>query len=399
MRRAVTMAAAAALFAGACGGGGDGSGFGFPGDQPTPSVTGDDGGGGGDDGGEDLVDAILDGLLGGGDELDGARALEVDVTPITGFTGRGLAVGDDGRIWVSDLDGDAVRAVDPATGTVGADIAIDDAPLGIAAADGEVWVVGSGATAHSLTRIDAATDEIDLTIDVGAGTNPTGIALTDDHVWIAVEGSGELIQVERATGELLGMIGPDDALPGSGFGDVLAADGSVWAIDRACGRVVQFDPGSATVTQVYGDLGFDISELEECSGLLRAAGPVRLAAFEGGVFILSQTVDGGRIWRIDTASGELAPILDVPFNPFPNPLGLPALVVEEGGIWLSGGDRAVRINRQGGQIDGVFTGPGFAVVAAVLADGTVWHLVDARDATASGLYGVDAAEALTAATP
>lgn len=393
--RTMVVLAAGALVAASCGGGGDAPGFGGgdPGADPSrPS-------------GEEIADRIIEDILDGPsagpsdpNDPNAPRALEVELQRVTGFGGRSLAADGD-TVWVADFDNEVVRSIDTATATVGEDIAVGRAPLGIAADGAEVWVANSHPSDHTVMRIDAATGEIEITTDVGAGNNPTGVALTDEHLWVGLDGNGTLAQVDRRSGELVGVVDYDDALPGSGYVDVLVAEGSIWSIDRACGRVVRTDPDRGEVTDLYDDLGFEASMPENCSGVLGAAGPIRLAAFEGGIFVLAEVAGNtGRISRIDPVSGEVRPVIDIGFGVFPRPLGVPALVVEERGIWMSAGDRVVRMDRSSGRIDGVFTGTGFSVVSLVDTGPSVWALVvDSRTPEGSGLYGVDMAEAAAAA--
>jgi hypothetical protein len=265
-----------------------------------------------------------------------------------------------------------------------------------------VWVTNSDAFDHTVMKIDGTSGQIELTVELEAGTTPSGVALTPTHAWVAVNGTGALAMIDRASGTIDGYVGGDPDLGSSGYPQVLATDDHVWVIDRRCGQVRRIDPVAAEVDETYDDLGFEASEPETCTGSITASGPLRIADFDGGIFVLSEVIEKGgglqvgRIYRIDQTTGDIRPVADLPIQiGAAVPLGLPALVVEEGGIWLSGGDRAVRMARAGGRIDAVLGGTG-PVVSLLEVEGHVWHLVIDNVDGRSGLFGVDAEEVLAA---
>jgi DNA-binding beta-propeller fold protein YncE len=296
-----------------------------------------------------------------------------------------------------------VRAVDLDTGDVSPDIPVGDAPVGIAVDGDEVWVTNSGAGDHTVMRIDANSGEVDLTVELEAGSSLSGIALTDDHVWVSRGGRTDISQLDRTTGEELQIISEEPGFGGSGIVQLLVTDDGLWAVDRWCGRVVQIDTDTGDIAAVYDDLGYESTEPETCTGGVGAEGPLRNAEFEGGIFVLQQVVTDeglqtGRISRIDPDTEEVQTLTDVPFNPGTViPIAVPALVVEDGGIWLTSGDQAVRMTREGGRFDGVFSGSTTSIVALIEVDGKVWYAVSDRNGELSGLYGIDTDEATEAA--
>lgn len=402
---------ALALVATACGGDNDGGSLGGIGNENAFEAPAGSEGEPSTDGipsGEEMADEIVQDALDlqlGNEPSNDSRALQLDVEAITGFQADALAV-EGTTLWMADTENDVVRSYDVTTREQSDDIAVGGDPAGIAVDGTEVWVANSSPDDHTVVRIDAAAGEVDLTVDIGAGSSPTGIALTDEYVWVGVGSRGAVAQIDRASGELLGVVAEDPSnLSGGQMIDVLATDLGVYSIDRFCGRVVRIDPTTATIVSVFDDLGYVAGNPDTCTGSVDANGPTRLAAFEGGVFVLASVLNdagqpAGRIYRIDEASGEVAPIIDLLFTP-PASIrrhGLPGLVVEPGGIWLSGGDRSVRMDRETGRFDGAFAVE--TVVALIGVEGDIWHAVvdPFFDGPNSGLYGVDAAAASVAAS-
>lgn len=329
--------------------------------------------------------------------------LQVDFETILGFEGFGLAV-DGTTIWMTDWENGVIRSVDTATGEVGPDIAVQREPVGIAAGGGEVWVANSHGFDHTVMKIDAATGEILATIETDAGTSPTGLALTDDHVWVALGDSAHVAQIDRASAELVRVIVPEGSGgQGSNFRlDVLAVGDTVWTIDRWCGRVIRIDATTGEVASIYDDLGFESTEAE-CLGSMVSDGPLRIAAFEGGVFVFADVVveDVGhirRISRIDIATDEVTPLIDIDLRPtLSGPLGQPTFLVTDLGIWFSMGTYSARMDRETGRVDFVVDVEDYTVVAFALVDGVMWHALSDRNGEGSGLYGVDRVEVDTAA--
>ena len=108
------------------------------------------------------------------------REGEIDVchdaedTPLGADAGlgaaRGVAVTDDGDVWVAFTGGDRVGRFDPEDGLV-ALVPVGGSPTGISIdARGKVWVTNR--TSSNAMRIDPATDEVDLTVGLGGRGDP-----------------------------------------------------------------------------------------------------------------------------------------------------------------------------------------------------------------------------------
>lgn len=90
---------------------------------------------------------------------------------------RGVAVTDDGDVWVAFTRGSRVGRFDPEEGLI-ALIPVGGNPTGISIdARGKVWVTNRGSS--DAMRIDPATDEVDLTVGLGSRGDPDALPFYD----------------------------------------------------------------------------------------------------------------------------------------------------------------------------------------------------------------------------
>ena len=158
-----------------------------------------------------------------------ARTGRVRATARATIQAGGIAVGA-GSVWVTDTVNDQLFRIEPDTARVVARITVSNGPTRVAVGDGGVWVVGrfpqsgvwridpetnrpvgyvevpnraarlavgsgdvwvtSGALGEPgpgyVTRIDAETNRIVASIELGSGLRPDGVALASGFVWFAV---------------------------------------------------------------------------------------------------------------------------------------------------------------------------------------------------------------------
>lgn len=268
------------------------------------------------------------------DADDGPAIFRVD--PETGAEQARIEVGGQlcqqltaahGSIWACG-DGEMLR-IDPATNTVAERIPFTTAQVvgRPAATENAVWTLSGNVTATSVTGIDADTNAVLATHELGHDGHR--IAASHDALWVTTGDAGALLRVDPTTGEideaLADLPGPtaiaagagalwillygtpdteadgEDALlrfdpetgeterfdiggsPG-GVGDVVAADAGVW-VRGSAPLVVMLDPAS-------GELVWSV----ERPGL----GDGSLGIGDGAVWVTD--VDRGRVWRIDPPS-------------------------------------------------------------------------------------------------
>jgi YVTN family beta-propeller protein len=136
-------------------------------------------------------------------------------------------------VWVALANGNSIVRVDPATNKVVATARIGYRPSGFLAADETaVWSAGGGDDGV-VARIDSHTNKPTAKLPEPF---PVGLALAFGSVWVAVEGSGNVDQIDPHSGRLvarLHIVGLPVRLR-RGFG-------SIWVNDDF-GRVLRIEP-------------------------------------------------------------------------------------------------------------------------------------------------------------
>jgi hypothetical protein len=151
---------------------------------------------------------------------------------------RGIAFAG-GNVFVAGAEGDVVSIVDALSGRLSRNIDVDDAPIGVAAQEGRVWVLaGIGQTVQEIDATRAVTrgrpipvDGFPTTIDAGAG-----------FVWVTDYASGSLHRLDPDTGQIWTLEGVAEAP-----GDVAVRAGSVWVTDFKAGTVVRMQASSGRI--------------------------------------------------------------------------------------------------------------------------------------------------------
>jgi streptogramin lyase len=164
---------------------------------------------------------------------------------------------------------------------------IDNAPIGIAAADGIVWAVGD----RILLRIDAATNSTrELPIPVSAGSG--SIDASAAAIWIADWRGGKVYRVDPSNGSVVASI-PVKAPVG-----VIATPDGIYVGSEAQGGVVRIDPGTNVVTM----------NIPQRGGF----------AFGDGKLWFAQR-DTGTVVRVEATTGEVDGTIEVPAAARPGP--------------------------------------------------------------------------------
>jgi sugar lactone lactonase YvrE len=205
---------------------------------------------------------------------------------------NGIRVDADGTLWIADLEGGQIVAVDPATGALvarlGADAGVttpDDLALD---PDGRLW--WTEFPAGAIGRIDDptapdATSEV--VAEIGSGANP-----------IAVDDEGRVFAGRAIQGTGIYELDPSDAAeprevvadPGVINGFDVGPDGRVYAPVSDTGEVVAVDPASGAIEVVATGIALPVS--------------VRWAP-EGDLVVLSGAP--ATVTRVDPATGTAEP--------------------------------------------------------------------------------------------
>jgi YVTN family beta-propeller protein len=88
----------------------------------------------------------------------------------------------DGAIWVANAGDGVVTRIDPDSRAT-RQISVGEGPTALASSAGAVWVANTAA--RTISRIDPETNEVVETIEIGNA--PYGIVAADGFLWVAVQ--------------------------------------------------------------------------------------------------------------------------------------------------------------------------------------------------------------------
>lgn len=152
-----------------------------------------------------------------------------------------------GAVWAGRGDTKALVRIDPATGSVVANIPLGVEPWYIVPAASGVWV--SDWRTDTVVRVDPAINRVAATIH-NLAYGPTGMAVTPDAVWVANSRADLVTRIDPATNQVVATI-PVGTTPLP----VTYAFGSVWVrnMNEGNGTISRIDPGTNRVVAEIAD--------------------------------------------------------------------------------------------------------------------------------------------------
>ncbi len=193
-------------------------------------------------------------------------ASRVGVPPVVVELGGTLVdvVGAGDVVYVGDLEGSLVHEVDAETGAIRGTVHVPDGVVRLALAGDQLWVTG---TEHTVTRIDLPTLHAGAPVEVGNG--PIGVAVANGTVWVANGDDGTVTRLDAATGA---RRGPDIAVGRGPIAVELQGD-DVWVLDQ----------DSSELTHLRASTGRVVDTTALPPGLTRGRD---LAAAPEGVYVV-----------------------------------------------------------------------------------------------------------------
>jgi YVTN family beta-propeller protein len=113
------------------------------------------------------------------------------------ITANQLAYGD-GDLWASDPTKNRVVRIEPATGSVIAEIQVGNGAAGVAYGGGSTWVANS--LDGTVSRIDPTTNTVVATRSTGDG--PTAVAADSRGVWVSNQFGGTVVRIDPGTNDV-----------------------------------------------------------------------------------------------------------------------------------------------------------------------------------------------------
>ena len=177
-----------------------------------------------------------------------------------------------GSVWIATPDAAAVMRVDPASRAIEQTIAVGGGPDAVAVGAGAVWVANY--LDGTISRIDPGTDGVVQTIGVGSG--PSAVAVGNHLVWVANTLGSSVSRIAASTGAVL------DTTPiGTRPAALAIGAGAVWVASESDNRVLRIDPATAEVQQA----------------IPVGTGPTAITVSHGAVWVANRL--DGTISRID----------------------------------------------------------------------------------------------------
>ena len=299
----------------------------------------------------------------------------------------------------------SVARIDAGAGAFSAEVRVGEDPTGVAVGeDGDVWVVNQGDS--TVSRIEGGTGEVVSTKST-LGI-PTGIAAGEGAVWITngfgdPSGSGEVVRVDLTDESV------EPAFPSGSAKALVVAFGSIWLADTDRDRVLRYDPhdlsaepiaipvddddvadeaprsiamgdGAAEGIWVVNQLGDTVIAIDpegnKVTDRIQVEEPTAVAADDTGVWVTSETHD--LVHRFDPADTRALRTYQAADG---IPDGPTSIVVGPSGVWV-GSDLetvVVRIDPDTNAVDPLRLG-GITGGLAVDGNGDVWVTVRAQRA-------------------
>ncbi len=284
-------------------------------------------------------------------------------TPVpVGQDPTGVAIGEDGDLWVINQGDSTVSRIDPDSGEVTSTKSTLGIPTGVAAGEGAVWITngfGGPSGSGEVVRVDLTDETVEGAFPSG---NAKAIVVAFGSTWLADADRDLVLRYDPENLDAAPVEIPTDDDPNASAAPRSLAVGTgvaegIWVANELGDTVLRIDP-----------------ETNEVGLRIQVESPFAVAADGRGVWVSSELkdvvhlfdpADGRSVRTFDTADG----VLDGPT----------AIVIAPGGIWFGSDlERAVaRLDPDTDLIDRVEI-DGITGDMAVDAGGDVWVAVRAQ---------------------
>jgi len=261
----------------------------------------------------------------------------------------------------------SVMRIDASTNSFTATMHVGEDPTGIAIGeDGDLWVINQGDS--TVNRIDPETGGVTpakSTLGI-----PTGIASGEGAIWITngfggPNGTGQVVRLDATTGSV------EPAFASGNAKAIVVAFGSIWLADADRDLVLRYDPEDLDAAAVEIPMDEDTNASAAPRSLSVGAGAAE------GIWVANEL--GDTVLRIDPETNGVTDRIPVE-SPF-------AVAADDSGVWVTSevNDRVVRLDATDGRTlrtyqsaDGILDGP----TAIVIAPSGVWFGSDLESAVA-----------------
>jgi DNA-binding beta-propeller fold protein YncE len=289
----------------------------------------------------------------------GARAFTATVR--VGEDPTGVAVGEDGDVWVINQGDSTVSRIDSGTGEVASTKSTLGIPTGIAPGEDAVWITNGfgSASGTQVVRVDLTDESVEAAFPSG---NAKAIVVAFGSIWLADPDRDVVVRYEADDPSEAPIEIPvdDDAISDEVPRSLAVGEGAaggIWVANELGDTVVRIDP-----------------KTNEVVDRIPVDDPTAIAADGSGVWVTSETND--RVHLFDPGDGR-------PLDTYETADGIPdgptAIVIAPDATWV-GSDlvaEVVRIDRAADSTDRLRLA-GITGSMSVDREGDVWVTVRAQ---------------------
>jgi len=290
-----------------------------------------------------------------------ASANAFDEAVRVGEDPTGIAIGEDGDIWVINQGDSTVNRIDPETGEVIPAKSTLGIPTGVAAGEGGVWITnGFGSQSGTqVVRVDTADDSVEIAFP---SDNAKAIIVAFGSLWLADADRDRVLRYdpEDLSADPIAIPVDDDQIADEAPRSLAAGSGAavgVWVVNELGETIVRID-----------------HETNEVASTFQVDAPTAVAADDSGIWATSETLD--RVHHLDPVDGRALRTYQAVDGV---PDGPTAIAIAPSGVWVGSDlDTAVaRIDPESDTIDRLRLG-GITGWIAVDGRGDVWVTVRAQ---------------------
>ena len=295
--------------------------------------------------------------------IDPSAGAFVETIPV-GDDPTGIAIGEDGDVWVINQGSSTVNRIDPGSGEVTPGKSTLGIPTGVAAGEGAVWITnGFGSQIGTqVVVVDPADDSVEVAFP--SANDEKAIVVAFGSIWLADADRDRVLRYD-----------PEN----------LAAEPIVILVDEdriadAAPRFLAVGSGAAAGIWVVNELGDTVVRIEpdtnEVADRIQVDAPTAVAADDGGLWVTSEAND--QVHRFDPVGRRTVRTFQYADG---IPDGPTTIVTGPSGVWV-GSDLetvVVRIDPDTNAVDPLRLG-GITGGLAVDGNGDVWVTVRAQRA-------------------
>jgi YVTN family beta-propeller protein len=140
-----------------------------------------------------------------------------------------------GGLWVAIANTNRVRRVDEGTTSVSGPTLTGANPAGLTVAGGKVWVANSGS--DTVTVVDLSTRSV-VGAPIEVGEHPAGVDAGSSYVWVATSDDDAVSRIDVGSAERVGApveVGPEPTA-------VAVGESAVWVVNNGDGSVTRIEP-------------------------------------------------------------------------------------------------------------------------------------------------------------